>query len=47
MRFDRPQPLQVGGDAEGWKAAASFGMAPQPVELVDFGALRRLPRLLN
>jgi diacylglycerol kinase family enzyme len=36
LRFERPVPLQVGGDAEGWRETVSFGMAPAPVELVDF-----------
>jgi hypothetical protein len=36
LRFERPMPLQIGGDAEGWREAVSFGMAPTPVELVDF-----------
>jgi diacylglycerol kinase family enzyme len=38
IRFERPMPLQVGGDAEGWREELAFGMADQPVELVDFGA---------
>jgi len=36
LRFDRPVPLQVGGDPEGWRDSVSFGMAPSPVELIDF-----------
>jgi diacylglycerol kinase family enzyme len=36
LRFERPVPLQVGGDAEGWRESVAFGMAPSPVELVDF-----------
>jgi diacylglycerol kinase family enzyme len=38
LRFDRPMPLQIGGDAEGYREELSFGMAANPVELVDFGA---------
>ncbi len=38
LRFERPMPLQVGGDAEGWRSEVSFGMAANPVEIVDFGA---------
>jgi diacylglycerol kinase family enzyme len=38
LRFERPMPLQVGGDAEGWRDEVTFGMAPSPVEIVDFGA---------
>ena len=37
LRFDRPMPLQVGGDAEGWRDEIALGMAPSPVEIVDFG----------
>jgi diacylglycerol kinase family enzyme len=38
VRFERPMPLQVGGDAEGWRDEVSFGMTANPVEIVDFGA---------
>jgi hypothetical protein len=38
LRFERPMPLQVGGDAEGWRDELTFGMAANPVEIVDFGA---------
>jgi diacylglycerol kinase family enzyme len=38
LRFERPMPLQVGGDAEGWRDEVSFGMAANPVEIVDFGS---------
>ncbi len=37
LRFERPMPLQVGGDAEGWRDEVTFGVAGSPVELVDFG----------
>jgi diacylglycerol kinase family enzyme len=36
LRFERPIPLQVGGDAEGWRESVTFGVAGSPVELVDF-----------
>jgi diacylglycerol kinase family enzyme len=36
LRFERPMPLQIGGDAEGWRDELTFGMAANPVELVDF-----------
>jgi diacylglycerol kinase family enzyme len=36
VQFERPMPLQVGGDAEGWRDAVTFAMAPRPLELVDF-----------
>jgi diacylglycerol kinase family enzyme len=38
LRFERPMPLQVGGDAEGWRDEVGFGMAASPVEMVDFGS---------
>jgi len=38
VRFEREMPLQVGGDAEGWRDELTFGMAANPVELVDFAA---------
>jgi diacylglycerol kinase family enzyme len=36
LQFERPMPLQVGGDAEGWRDEVTFGMAASPVEVVDF-----------
>jgi diacylglycerol kinase family enzyme len=38
LRFERPMPLQIGGDAEGWRDEVTFGMAANPVEIVDFGS---------
>lgn len=38
LRFERPMPLQIGGDAEGWREELTFGMAADPVEIVDFAA---------
>ena len=35
MTFERPTPLQLGGDAEGWREEVDFAMA-RPVDLVDF-----------
>ncbi len=46
IRCDRAVPLQVGGDAEGEREEVTFGIAPAPVELVDFAASARRPRLL-
>jgi diacylglycerol kinase family enzyme len=37
LRFERPMPLQIGGDAEGWRDELTFGMSASPVEVVDFG----------
>src|SRR5574342_1121834 len=36
LTFDRPVPLQVGGDAEGERQRVTFGMAPHGGEVVDF-----------
>ena len=36
LSFDRPVPLQIGGDAEGLRDRVTFGMAPRSVEVVDF-----------
>jgi len=38
VRFEKPMPLQVGGDAAGYKAEFNLKMAPQSVDLVDFTA---------
>lgn len=46
VQFERPMPLQIGGDAEGWRESVLFGMAPGGVEMVDFRPPAR-PRLLN
>lgn len=37
IRFNRPQPLQIGGDGEGYRENLTLGMAPEPIELLDFG----------
>jgi diacylglycerol kinase family enzyme len=47
LQFERPVPLQVGGDAEGWREEVTFGMAEHPVELIDFTLPRPRPRLLS
>jgi len=36
IRFEKPMPLQIAGDAEGYREEVSFGIAPEHVELVDF-----------
>lgn len=38
IRFDRDMPLQVGGDAEGWRREVVFEMAERPLDLLDFRA---------
>ena len=48
VQFERPMPLQIGGDAEGWRDAVQFGLAPRPVEMVDFTPVpERRPRLVH
>ena len=37
IKFDRDMPLQVGGDAEGYRREVVLGMAPETMELIDFG----------
>jgi len=36
LKFARPMPLQIGGDAEGYREQVTIGMSPEPVEVVDF-----------
>jgi diacylglycerol kinase family enzyme len=43
VTFERPMPLQVAGDAEGWRDRVDLAMAEEVVDLVDF----RRPALLN
>ena len=38
IRFDREMPLQVGGDAEGYRREVVFEMAERPLDLLDFRA---------
>lgn len=40
--FERPMPLQIGGDAEGWRDSVAFGMAEEGVDMVDFRRARIL-----
>jgi diacylglycerol kinase family enzyme len=40
--FERPMPLQIGGDAEGWRESVAFGMAEEAVDMVDFRRARIL-----
>lgn len=39
VRSSEPLPLQVGGDADGYRDEIRFGLAPRQIELVDFTAL--------
>lgn len=41
MNFDRAVPLQLGGDAEGWRSELTLGIAPRGVELLDYAASHR------
>ncbi|MDY7230784.1 diacylglycerol/lipid kinase family protein [Hyalangium rubrum] len=36
IRFERPMPFQVGGDAAGYREEVKLSVAPETVELVDF-----------
>jgi diacylglycerol kinase family enzyme len=48
VQFERPMPLHIGGDAEGWRDQVMFGMAAEGVELVDFKPPRtQRPRLVS
>jgi diacylglycerol kinase family enzyme len=38
IKFDREMPLQVGGDAEGYRREVVFEMAERPLDLLDFRA---------
>ncbi|MBS2024435.1 MAG: hypothetical protein JST92_18705 [Deltaproteobacteria bacterium] len=40
VKFDREMPLQVGGDAEGYRREVTLSMAAESYELVDFKAPR-------
>jgi len=47
VQCDRPMPLQVGGDAEGWREEVSFSIAPPGVEMIDFTPAPPRPTLVN
>jgi diacylglycerol kinase family enzyme len=47
VQFDRPMPLQVGGDAEGWREEVTFGIAPPGIEMVDYTPAPPRPTLVN
>ncbi|GMU58510.1 MAG: hypothetical protein IT380_08635 [Myxococcales bacterium] len=36
IRFSRPMPLQIAGDAEGYREELHLEVAPEPIEVVDF-----------
>jgi hypothetical protein len=38
IKFDRDMPLQVGGDAEGYRREVLFDMSERPLDLLDFRA---------
>ena len=42
IRFDRDMPLQVGGDAEGYRRETVLEMAERPLELLDFRTAGRV-----
>lgn len=39
IRFEKPMPLQISGDAEGYRAEISFRIASEQVELLDFNGV--------
>lgn len=39
VRANQKLPLQIGGDAEGYRDEVRFGLASQPIELVDYSCL--------
>lgn len=41
IQLDRPTPLQIGGDAEGYREAVTMGVVSDPIEIVDFTAVPR------
>jgi diacylglycerol kinase family enzyme len=47
VSFERPMPLEVGGDAEGCRQEVTFGVAPGQLELVDFTPRPSRPTLVN
>ena len=47
IQFEHPMPLQIGGDAAGWRERITFGMASEQLELVDFTAVARRSMFLN
>jgi diacylglycerol kinase family enzyme len=36
VRFDRAAPLQIGGDAEGYRETVTMGVVSEPIDVVDF-----------
>ncbi len=45
FRFERPMPLQVGGDADGWRDELGLRTAPRGVDVVDFASASPRPLL--
>jgi diacylglycerol kinase family enzyme len=39
IRFQRPMPLQIAGDACGYREELTLSVAREPVEMVDFTGL--------
>jgi diacylglycerol kinase family enzyme len=42
IRFDRPMPLQIGGDAVGYRSEAEVAIAGRPIQVVDHYAPPRV-----
>ena len=43
VRWSREMPLQIGGDAEGYRREVVIGMSDLPVDLIDFRSRSTLP----
>lgn len=40
IEFSSDVPFQLAGDARGYRRKVKLGVAPQPIEVIDFGAVR-------
>ena len=47
IQFERPMPLQIGGDAEGWRKEVTLAVAPRCLELIDYRPAPKRPTLVN
>jgi diacylglycerol kinase family enzyme len=47
IQFERPMPLQIGGDAEGWRQEVTFALAPRCLEMIDCTPRPKRPTLVN
>ncbi len=47
IQFERPMPLQIGGDAEGWRQEVTLAVASSCLELIDYRPAPKRPTLVN